>query len=280
MRILTQADEPALSAFLAATPETAMFLRSNLRQAGIVDRGQPYQGTYVGAFKGKHLAGVGAFYWNGNLMLQCASDTAPKLAETALAAASPRACSGVLGPLPAVAAAIESPCFAAQRARVAARQLLFAADLAALPAPSDIVARVRRANLRDRDMLAAWRHDYLCETQGAAPGEATAKQAADEIARAIDENRAWVLCMGDNLLAYAGFNATLPDMVQAGGLYTPPAERGLGYARTALHGALLDIRKAGIGRAVMFASQDNISAIRCGEALGFRTAGEYGLVFY
>lgn len=280
MRLLTIGDEARLAAFLARTPETAMFLRSNLRAAGIADKGKPYQGSYVGAFEGDALVGVASFCWNGNMMLQCSAALAPALAAAALAAKPKRRALGVLGPRAAVAAAIEIPAFAERRARLAARQSIFAIDLADLPAPTPAAARVRPASGKDRETAAAWRHDYLCETLGAAPGEATKKRAADEIDRAIAEARAYVLCVGDHRMAYAGFNATLPDLVQVGGLYCPPDERGLGYGRAVLLGALLAARAKGVVRAVLFTSDDNMPTLRLAQALGFNASGEYGVVFY
>jgi len=280
MRLLRSADAAMLAAFLARTPETAMFLRSNLRASGIADRGKPYQGSYVGAFAGEALAGVASFFWNGNVMLQCSSALAPALAAAALAAKPKRRALGVLGPRAAVAAAIEIPAFADRRARLAARQSIFAIGLADLPAPTPASARVRPATAKDLATAAAWRHDYLCETLGAVPGAATKKRAADEIGRAIEEARAYMLCVADHRMAYAGFNATLPDMVQVGGLYCPPGERGLGYGRAALLGALLAARAKGVARAVLFTSDDNMPTLRLAQALGFAAAGEYGAVFY
>jgi RimJ/RimL family protein N-acetyltransferase len=279
-RILGESDRPAADAFLARTPDTAMFLRSNLAHAGIVDRGKPYQGVYVGAFAGSGLVGLAALYWNGNMILQCAAADAVALAGETLAAALPRACGGLLGPRALVAEAIAMPPFALRRARMASHQDLYAVDLADLPRRSRIVSRVRPATAKDRDTLAAWRHDYLCETLGAAPGAATRKRAKEEIGRAIAEGRAFVLAMADHLLSYAGFNATLSDMVQVGGVYTPPAERGLGYARAAVHGALAAARKDGVARAILFTAEDNIPAKRCYERLGFRRVGDYGIVIY
>ncbi len=55
-RVLGVSDEPLLQEFLRGYRDSSMFLRSNLREAGIVDKGKPYQGTYVGAFDGARLA--------------------------------------------------------------------------------------------------------------------------------------------------------------------------------------------------------------------------------
>ena len=45
VRVLQPGDEAALEKFLAPRALTSMFLRSNARAAGLVDRGEPLQGT-------------------------------------------------------------------------------------------------------------------------------------------------------------------------------------------------------------------------------------------
>jgi len=45
LRTLQPGDEAALDAFLARHAESSMFLRSNARAAGLVDRGEPLQAT-------------------------------------------------------------------------------------------------------------------------------------------------------------------------------------------------------------------------------------------
>ena len=74
----------------------------------------------------------------------------------------------------------------------------------------------------------------------------------------------------------AAFNAALPDIVQLGGIYTPPALRGRGYAKAAVAHSLLVARERGASRAVLFT--ENPSAARSYEAVGFRRTGDYSLV--
>src|SRR5258705_13014368 len=47
-----------------------MFLRSNARSAGLTDRGEPMQATYVAALHGGRIAGVAAHCWNGMVLGQ------------------------------------------------------------------------------------------------------------------------------------------------------------------------------------------------------------------
>jgi predicted GNAT family acetyltransferase len=68
----------------------------------------------------------------------------------------------------------------------------------------------------------------------------------------------------------------LPDIVQLGGIYTPPELRGRGYAKAAVDASLLAAIERGATRAVLFTN--NPSAARSYEAVGFRRLGDYGLV--
>jgi predicted GNAT family acetyltransferase len=74
----------------------------------------------------------------------------------------------------------------------------------------------------------------------------------------------------------SAFNAALPDIVQLGGIYTPPALRGRGFAKIAVAASLAAARDRGVSRAVLFTN--NPSAVRTYEAVGFRRTGDYSLV--
>jgi hypothetical protein len=68
---------------------------SNLRRAGIVYRGQPFEGLYVVAIEGGRIAGVAGHFWNGMLLL-----LAERHAEALAVAArdrSGRAIVGIIG---------------------------------------------------------------------------------------------------------------------------------------------------------------------------------------
>ena len=69
VRLLGPDDRDALERFLLAHADSSLFLRSNVRAAGLVDDGRPFSGTYAGAFDGG-LRAVAAHYWNGNVIVQ------------------------------------------------------------------------------------------------------------------------------------------------------------------------------------------------------------------
>ena len=75
-----------------------------------------------------------------------------------------------------------------------------------------------------------------------------------------------------------GFNATLPDCVQVGGVFTPTALRSQGYGRAVVAGSLLDAKSRGVVRSILFTEKENVSAQRAYVSLGYERIGEYGLV--
>ncbi len=75
----------------------------------------------------------------------------------------------------------------------------------------------------------------------------------------------------------SGFNTRIPEAVQVGGVYTPPALRSRGYARCVVAASLLAARDEGAALGVLFTGEDNIPAQRAYIALGFRHVGAFGL---
>jgi len=131
----------------------------------------------------------------------------------------------------------------------------------------------------ERTTLHEWGFAYDRETLGAPDTAESRRRAADFMDMRIDAANAWVAVDREGaLLSFSSFNATLPDIVQLGGLYTPPELRGRGYAKASVARSLLVARERGATRAVLFTS--NPSAARTYEALGFERMGDYALVLF
>ncbi len=79
-------------------------------------------------------------------------------------------------------------------------------------------------------------------------------------------------------LAMTGLNARLPDIVQIGGVYTPPASRGRGLARRVVALHLAEARAQGVRQATLFAASD--AAVACYTPLGFQRIGDFALVLF
>ena len=84
--------EAAVEQFLLEHADTSMFLRSNLRRAGLLDGGATYEATWFGAVDpAGHLVGVAAHAWNGMILVQ--ADVG--LGAAVRAAVPSRACNAV-----------------------------------------------------------------------------------------------------------------------------------------------------------------------------------------
>jgi GNAT superfamily N-acetyltransferase len=279
VRILGPGDEAALEAFLRERRDSTMFLRGNLARGGLVDRGERFQGTYGGVFRDAELVGVVAQFWNGMLMPQAL--TGAVTACEAVLAATGRAVSGFVG-LPAQTAALRAHLgLAAASATIESDEILFGLDLDRLRVPVALAqgtVRCRRATEPDRPQLEGWSRAYHMETLDSTPGPELERRVAEGVDFGIATGTMWVLEQGTERLAMTRFNATTPECVQVGGVFTPPALRSRGYGACVVAGSLRDARTMGADRSILFTAQDNDPAQACYRSLGYETLGTYGLV--
>ncbi len=279
LRVLGAGDEAAFEAFLSSHRDTSMFLRSNARKAGLVYAGERYQATYVGAFIKEQMVGVAAHSWNGMLLLR-APQHVDEVAREAVAS-SQRRVTGLLGPLDQVRRARRALELDGAATTLDEDEAFYTLDLADLIVPTALAEGAltcRPPLAAERDTLCAWRHGYNVEVLGATDDDATRQSAAALLDAQIADGNAWVAVHHGEPVSLSAFNAALPDIVQLGGIYTPPSLRGRGYAKAAVAGSLQAALSRGASRAVLFTS--NPSAAQSYEAVGFRRAGDYGLILF
>src|SRR6266550_798284 len=165
-----------------------MFLRSNARSAGLTDRGQPMQATYVAALEGGRIAGVAAHCWNGMVLVQ-----APEGGHAAAAAP----------------AAKDS------------RDELYVLDLARLVVPPELASgalRCRHPAATELELLVDWRVRFAVEALGATDGPDLRQASADDVRLQHERGTDWLLLAGATPVSYSVFNAMLADIVQIGGV--------------------------------------------------------------
>jgi predicted GNAT family acetyltransferase len=275
-RVLAPGDEAALDAFLVRVSDSAMFLRSNLRAAGLGWNGRAFEGHWVARIAASgQIAGVVCHAWNGNLLVQ---DDAPAEAAQIAVRVSGRAVAGIIGPRAQVAAARAA--LALGTPQLAEDQLLMALALDALIVPAVPGVRARRATARDLDAMVALRYEFLIEAIHDPPGEATRTIARGGVEGSLSRGTLWLLERAGAIVATCDFNAQLPDAVQLGGVFTPVAERRRGYAQAVVASALADARARGVARAVLFTDAHNPSSTRAYARIGFTVVGEYAMVLY
>jgi RimJ/RimL family protein N-acetyltransferase len=281
LRVLLPGDEALLERFLVARGETSLFLRSNVRAAGLEDAGQPLQGTYVGAFEGGELFAVVAHAWNGNLLLQ-APVMGAELCREAVAC-SGRALSGLIGPWEQIEQVRAQLGLQGRATKVDSKEPLFRVALSALKVPALLGApgvEVGLATEADLPLVASWRKQHLIEGFNEPDREGLLERARREMENVLSRRALFVLRHGGEVRATCGFTAQVPDCVQVGGVWTPAEHRSRGYGRAVVAGALRLAGAGGVTTAVLFTGEDNVPAQRAYAALGFERIGDYGLVFF
>jgi len=194
---------------------------------------------------------------------------------------SGRPVSGLSGPADQVAAARTALGLDRRPAPKFGREELFALDLVDLRVPAPLAQgrwSVRPPREDELDLATTWRVDFMIEALQRAAGPSLAAEAAVEVRLLHERQSDWLLFDGGRPVAYSGFNARLPDIVQVGGVWTPRELRGRGYGRAVVAGSLVAVRAEGVTRAVLFAERED--AKRAYRGIGFRKVGEFGLVLF
>jgi RimJ/RimL family protein N-acetyltransferase len=283
LRVLEPGDEAAFEAFLMPHLASSMFLLGNVRSAGLTDTGDRFSGTYMAAFEDGQMVGVVAHFWNGTLMPQVPAPWTERYLDVlwhAAVNASGRSVKGVVGPDDQACAIKAALAYPPDIVQMDLREKLYELDLAALVVPEALRSgqvTARRAVLADVDLLVHWRVGYETETMDATDTPSFRAEVRANQTRIIGDRSVWILEDAGVPVATTGFNADLGEVVQVGGVYTPPEKRSRGYARCAVAASLLDAREAGATRGILFTGEQNIAAQKAYTALGFQQVGTFRL---
>lgn len=174
-------------------------------------------------------------------------------------------------------AALRTRCGLTQTAMLDAREPAFVLDVTDLKVPDGDGLELRPLSAASEDVMADWRAAYEIETM-AVPEKQAKDQGQRFVRNAITTDSHRVLLRDDVPVCMTGFNAVLPEIVQVGGVYTPPEHRGRGYAKVAVARHLMEVAVDGVTQAVLSAAND--SAARVYTALGFQPTGTFALVIY
>ncbi len=185
-------------------------------------------------------------------------------------------CSGLLGiaAVPEAATAMKRALRLDESAfALSTREPLYRLPLGALRFPSGTTT-LRPPCEADRPLLFDWSRAYSSELHMAPPDQLDA-EANTRTENALTSGNLRLLEQNGTPVAMTAFNARLPDMVQIGGVYTPPPLRGRGHARRAVALHLAEARAEAVETAILFASGP--AACRAYEAIGFERIGAYML---
>ncbi|MEM9787894.1 MAG: GNAT family N-acetyltransferase [Pseudomonadota bacterium] len=271
MILATEADRPAIEAFLQQHIATSMFPLSNLRRYGMAG-GHPRAVRFWCRWREGALTDVLTVSEEGMVFPQC--PTGPwGAARVVLAGVGVRGILGDGAQVAALHAALglptdppmneEEPHYELQLNDLCMPDVAGFSLVPLAEAPRDLVVNWRAA-FRE-EVLTMRSEDYL----------ASARRDIDGYLEA-DTHR--VLYQAGQPVAMTGFNATLSDTVQIGGVYTPPDLRSRGLARRAVAMHLSEARERGVNRAVLSAASPQAS--RAYEAIGFRPIGTFTILVY
>jgi GNAT superfamily N-acetyltransferase len=267
-------DRAEIEALLTARIDQAMFPLTNLRTHGLVLGGFP--GTHPHATRFWRVGGesVVAVTQGGMILALLAPGYDLSRLPEALAGLT---LSGAAGPAQSTRPVLQALGLHGVPSRLDEDEPGFALDLTKLQLPRLAGFNLAPASSIARDLLIAWRASATVETQGMPAADAS-EAAARDVDGWLDRDSHRVLLHDGQPVALTGFNARLPEIVQVGGVYTPPELRNRGYARTAVALHLAEARTEGAVRAVLFAATP--AAVRAYLAIGFQPAAAFTLVLF
>lgn len=264
----------ALDSILTAGIDQAMFPLSNLRAHGLGQGGFPSDHPHATRYWIIDGTSVVALTRGGMLLSLLA--TGCDLAGLP-AALKCQTVHGAAGPAASTRPVLGALGLSTTPARLDEDEPGFALDLSQLRLPPHPDATLIPVRAADRDLLIAWRAAATIETQGLPPDQAL-DHAAEDVEGWLANDSHRILHHHGQPVALTGFNARLPEIVQVGGVYTPPALRNRGHARTAVALHLAEARAGGASRAVLFAATP--AATRAYLAIGFQPAAHFSLVLF
>lgn len=268
----TDADLPEIGTFLRAHIASSMFPLSNYLTYG-TNGGHPYAVRFWIRRDAGKITDVLVQTDGGVLLPQC--PTMPWRAAAQVLAG--RSITGISGPVEQARSLQKYLGLTGIPAQLDDDELLFELDLNALEMPT-ITGKIIPFSAAPRDLITAWLHAYLRDTVMIPEAQCAAGAAARFETYCAAAQSHVVLVVDGRPVAMTGFNATLPEIVQIGGVYTPPDLRGRGYARQAVALHLAQAKAAGATHATLFAT--DAAAITAYRAIGFQHVGAFTICVF
>lgn len=280
-RILGPGDEEALKRFLAPRLDSSLFLYGNMLAAGLRDTGERFSGTYAAALEESRIVAVAGHFWNETMVLQ-APVHLPALMQLAQRRCG-RPLKRLVGPDEQVSAAIRELALNDADLQMDEPEKLYSLNLDDLIIPDILAsggAKSRLIRPEDEDLVTKWRIAYYRELHLAQDSDELQKTTRQHVRAEIDSGSTWILEAAGKPVSCTSFNAVVRDegiasIVQVGGVYTPPEQRGRSYARAIVAASLLDARSVGYQKSVLFTGINNVPAQKAYAALGYVQIGSY-----
>lgn len=273
LRLAVPGDEAAIEAFLRAHEQTSMLPLANLADHGLTGDASLATQFWLHEQAGR-ITGALGLSRGGMLLPQLPhmTDWGPVVGilrgKTLIGAIGDRdqtrACLAALG-------------LAGKSAQHDVDEPGFQLHMDRLVMPDYDGMALHRPNKLDIGVMVHWRSIYQKDLMGT-PRDRCRALAKRDVLGFLDRDNHRFLYVNGQPVAMTGFTARLSDVVQVGGVFTPRALRGRGYARRAVALHLAEARNQGILRAVLFAAND--AAATAYEAIGFSRNGHIAMVVF
>lgn len=224
------------------------------------------------------VIGVLVHYWHGKIMMQAPDLTILHHLALQLQKSISRPITGIMGDNDQVTTVIQV--YALQNAEYNCDKLTERYSLKLKDLKFPILHQLVSYEMVDvqkisYDTLASWLKAYEIESLGAEENEAFNTHIATRTHEILQSNACWALLVDGIPVALSGFSARLPQTVQVGPVWTPPAHRNKGYARLLLALTLQQAKTRGVEQATLVT--DTPAAIRVYQSLGFEKIGLHRL---
>lgn len=271
---------PAVKVLLERSPETSLFLLSNIRAFGTRLSESMYSGNLKGLKQGNDFAAVFCVTRGGSVLAEAPGR--PDLAGEIV-----RACRmekipirGVLGEWNVSRAIWDVLCAdGSVKETVASKELMYRLVIDEARVGSALTPlAVRMMGPADHDQWEQLSTDFLKEVGLPTLGERDQRMAA--FVRSSGLGHWWGGFEGERLVSMIGIIALHGTTAQIGGVFTPADMRRRGYSRAVLARLLQDARQIhSLDRIFLFTVEENVPARTLYESIGFTRFGHFGLFF-
>jgi uncharacterized protein len=279
IRHVTDSDLERVRAFLESHVDTSLFLLSTLAALGPRLGQHLNSGNFRKIEEDGEIVAVFCLTRRGNLLVQAGGRT--DLAEQIFEAceSEPIEVRGVVGEWP-MAEALWKLLRADPRFETShnLKDVLYRLMLKDMVGPMPAAANARLLDAADFGPWERLNTAYFAELS--LPLQATLEQRRNDFIMRV-RSGLWWGAFDDNyeLVSIAALNATYGSLGQVGGVYTRPADRRKGLSYAVMQMLITDCRhRLGFDKLVLFTGEDNMSARRLYESLGFEAAGAFGLL--
>ena len=139
-----------------------------------------------------------------------------------------------------------------------------------------VPGHLRRAEAKDRDLLVEWEYAFMRE---AFPNDrhdiAEAAQGIDDFLAAEAAVRGIYVWDDNGAVSYAAYKGPTPHGIRIGPVYTPPDQRGHGYASACVAGMSQVLLDSGYQFCFLFTDLRNPTSNHIYQVIGYEAVGDF-----